>query len=85
LQPKFFHTTTSRLSLHTQISMGHLLLHNEGIVDSRYIEKTNDSTYKVGQRIVIKDIEILHLADIIIKVAIKINLLVKSVPDTKKN
>jgi len=31
----------------------HLLAHNEGIVDEKYITKTGDSLYKVGQRIVI--------------------------------
>lgn len=35
----------------------HLLLHKEGIVDSRYLEKSKDNTYREGQRIVIsKDI-----------------------------
>jgi hypothetical protein len=39
----------------------HLLAHREGIVDSKYIEKTNDNSYKVGQRITIipKDIDFL--------------------------
>ena len=36
----------------------HLLAHNEGIVDERYIEKSGDATYKSGQRIVIKDKDI---------------------------
>ncbi|MGM0783595.1 MAG: hypothetical protein ACQEUM_05760 [Pseudomonadota bacterium] len=42
----------------------HLLAHNEGIVDERYIEKSGDSTYKAGQRIVIRehDIELLVTA-----------------------
>ncbi|MCG7947314.1 MAG: hypothetical protein N0C84_13305 [Candidatus Thiodiazotropha taylori] len=37
----------------------HLLAHNEGIVDSKYIQKSSDSTYKEGQRIVVsvKDVE----------------------------
>jgi hypothetical protein len=39
----------------------HLLAHNEGIVDERYLTKSNDSTYKEGQRIVVseKDVEFL--------------------------
>lgn len=42
----------------------HLLAHNEGIVDERYIEKSGDSTYKPGQRIVVRehDIEFLVTA-----------------------
>ena len=31
----------------------HLLAHNEGIVDDRYVRESKDNTYKVGQRIVI--------------------------------
>jgi len=31
----------------------HLLAHNEGIIDSKYIQKSGDSSYKEGQRIVI--------------------------------
>ncbi|MGR5076056.1 hypothetical protein [Photobacterium swingsii] len=39
----------------------HLLAHNEGIVDERYITKSGDSLYKVGQRIVVfvEDVEAL--------------------------
>ncbi len=36
----------------------HLLAHNEGIVDAQYINKSSDSTYKEGQRIVILDKDI---------------------------
>ena len=36
----------------------HLLAHNEGIVDDRYLDKSGDDTYKSGQRIVIKDRDI---------------------------
>lgn len=37
----------------------HLLAHNEGIVDAKYIQKSGDNTYKEGQRIIIstKDVE----------------------------
>lgn len=33
----------------------HLLSHNEGIVDETYVAKSGDSSYKIGQRIVISD------------------------------
>lgn len=41
----------------------HLLAHYEGIVDARYIQKSNDNTYKEGQRIVVSgnDIDVLIL------------------------
>jgi len=37
----------------------HLLAHNEGIVDARYIQKSDDNTYKEGQRLIVsaKDVE----------------------------
>lgn len=39
----------------------HILAHNEGIVDTKYIKNSSDKSYKEGQRIVIsdKDIDIL--------------------------
>ena len=39
----------------------HLLAHQDGIVDIKYIEKTAETTYKVGQRIVVteRDIDML--------------------------
>ncbi len=39
----------------------HLLAHNEGIIDSKYIQKSGDTSYKEGQRIVVseKDIDLL--------------------------
>ncbi len=36
----------------------HLLAHSEGIVDEKYIQKSGDSTYKDGQRIVISATDI---------------------------
>ena len=33
----------------------HLLAHREGLVDSGYIDRTGDTAYRVGQRIVVRD------------------------------
>lgn len=48
-------------SLNILYQKRHLLAHNEGIIDSKYIEKSGDNAYKEGQRIVVsdKDIELL--------------------------
>lgn len=48
-------------TLKTLYQKRHLLAHNEGIVDSKYILKSGDTSYKEGQRIVIsgRDIEFL--------------------------
>ncbi len=43
----------------------HLLSHTEGIVDQKYIDKSHDKTYKVGQRIVVKEGDVLILVSLI--------------------
>lgn len=43
----------------------HLLAHSEGIVDAKYIAKSTDNTYQVGQRIVIKEKDVLRLVYLI--------------------
>lgn len=43
----------------------HLLSHTEGIVDQKYIDKSSDKTYRVGQRIVIKESDVLTLIKLI--------------------
>lgn len=45
----------------------HILLHNEGIVDSRYIENSGDTSYVEGQRIIIKDKDIVDLVEYLTK------------------
>ncbi len=47
----------------------HLLAHKDGIVDDKYIQKTGDNSYKVGQRIVIKDSDVRRLVELITKLA----------------
>lgn len=39
----------------------HLLAHNDGLVDSQYITKSGDTTYREGQRIVIADRDVSEL------------------------
>jgi RNA polymerase subunit RPABC4/transcription elongation factor Spt4 len=43
----------------------HLLAHQQGIVDSDYISRCGDSAYSVGQRLVIRDSEVLEFADLV--------------------
>jgi len=43
----------------------HLLLHCDGIVDQRYIDKSGDTSYKPGQKIIISRKSVQTLADII--------------------
>ena len=48
----------------------HLLSHSEGIVDQKYIYKTKDNTYKVGQRIVVNKQDVLDMVQIIKKLVL---------------
>ncbi|MBT2687293.1 hypothetical protein J7I93_03760 [Bacillus sp. ISL-47] len=43
----------------------HILEHNNGIVDERYIKQSNDLNYKVGQRLVLKEKEVVTLLRVI--------------------
>jgi len=51
----------------------HLLSHSEGIVDSKYIQKSGDNTYKEGQRVVISNRDIESLLTILDKLGKSIN------------
>ena len=45
----------------------HLLAHREGIVDQKYIERSKDTGYEVGQRIVVKERDVLDMVRLIRK------------------
>jgi hypothetical protein len=47
----------------------HLLTHTNGIVDASYLTKAGDAAYTVGQRIVIREADVLTLADLLAKLA----------------
>ena len=42
-----------------------LLVHYAGIVDEKYLNKTLDSSYLIGQRIVVQKADVLDLLEII--------------------
>lgn len=50
----------------------HLLAHREGIVDEDYITRSNDHTYKAGQRLVIKECTLLASLDAVEELAEKL-------------
>ena len=50
----------------------HILVHNEGIVDDKYIKRSGDMTYKVGQRVVVTRLDIRRLVGLIGKFAVEI-------------
>ncbi len=57
----------------------HLLAHSEGIVDERYIERTGDNNYKLGQRVVTKERDVLELVCLIKKLAEKIKCRINNI------
>lgn len=56
-------------SLKIYYQQRHLLAHHEGIVDQRYIERSGDKTYHVGQRIVVTPANVKQMRDLISSVA----------------
>lgn len=59
-------------SLNILFQQRHLLAHCEGIVDEKYIEKSGDKKYKVGQRIVVKETDVSELVSLIKKIVFRI-------------
>lgn len=47
----------------------HLLAHKNGIVDEDYLRKTGDRQYRPGQRLVIKETDVMHFTDLVEKLA----------------
>lgn len=54
----------------------HLLAHCEGIVDQDYINKSGDTTYAVGQRLVIREGAVSRLAELVTKLTEEMRKLV---------
>ena len=54
-------TTTELDTMRTMFQRRHILEHNNGIIDSKYIEKSGDTVYSVGQRLVVKDSDTIEL------------------------
>lgn len=47
----------------------HLIEHNNGLIDERYIQSSKDNTYRIGQRVIIKTSDVLRLLDLIRKLS----------------
>ncbi|MGC3980146.1 MAG: hypothetical protein QM808_02695 [Steroidobacteraceae bacterium] len=47
----------------------HLLAHTQGLVDADYIQRTNDATYQVGQRLVVRERSVRECLRLIEKLA----------------
>lgn len=54
----------------------HVLSHRQGFVDKAYINRSGDRTYAVGQRLVVRDGDILELVELLAKLAAGLRSLV---------
>jgi len=52
-----------RLKLHFQ--RRHLFAHRHGVVDQEYISKSGDTSFSIGQRLVVTDADVLDMCDIL--------------------
>lgn len=50
----------------------HLLSHTEGMVDQKYIDKSGDAVYQIGQRIVVKPSDIKEMLELVNKIVTEI-------------
>lgn len=71
-------TPAEMIDLNLLFQKRHLLVHKDGIVDDKYLQKTGDNSYKVGQRIVIKDSDARRLVELVTKLANEIRCVVRS-------
>lgn len=54
----------------------HLLAHREGLVDQDYLDKTGDQTYKVGQKLIVREPAVVRLAELVQQLATGLRALV---------
>ena len=62
-------TTEELKDLKVLFQKRHLLLHTDGIVDQRYLDRSGDESYNIGQRIVVKEDDVQYLSNLIEKLA----------------
>ncbi|MPN63192.1 hypothetical protein SDC9_210947 [bioreactor metagenome] len=46
----------------------HIIEHNNGIIDERYIHNSGDTSYKAGQRVIVKNQDAIRLLNYIRKI-----------------
>jgi len=49
----------------------HLLSHHDGFVNGDYIKKSGDTTYRVGQRLVVTEAQVLRMAELVEKLGLE--------------
>ena len=51
--------------MHRYFQQRHILVHKDGLVDGDYVAKTSDPNYQSGQRLVIKEHDVLRFTDLV--------------------
>ena len=69
-------STSELAALGVFFQQRHLLAHREGLVDQDYIDKSQDQTYKAGQKLIIKEAAVVRLAELVEKLATGLKALV---------
>lgn len=64
-----FLTPTEMARLKVFFQRRHLLQHQEGMVDQKYISQSGDATYQIGQRIIVRPEDVLVLGNMLRKLA----------------
>jgi hypothetical protein len=62
-------TTGELAEMERLFQQRHLLEHREGFVDQSYLDRTGDTTYSVGARLIVREASIKRLADFVEKLA----------------
>ncbi len=60
-------TTVEWEQLQRYFQQRHVLAHKDGIVDEDYLKKTGDGQYRSGQRLVVRESEVMHFTDLVEK------------------
>lgn len=60
-------STNEMYKLKMYFQQRHLLEHNSGIIDNSYIRKSGDTSYIVGQQLIVKEHDVAEFLDIIFK------------------
>jgi hypothetical protein len=58
-------TSDDMQSFRRYVQQRHLLAHHDGVVDERYVTRSGDHAYELGQRIVVREVDVLEFADIL--------------------
>ncbi len=65
----FWLSDSELLKMNIMFQRRHLYEHNGGIVDEKYIQKSHDNSYKIGQRLVVRKGEIIAFITIVKKLS----------------